>query len=188
MNTTTLAAEDRSMRQVLHRGLRRLRWSGVIVEFGFVVGVAAASVWAMSRAATATARAYAGQPLGAVPFTALGASAVAILAGLALLVEVHGWGDCDARFSQRVVLVGSTAAAFSTGATSFLGATWLTTVQMPALEAFIAREWHLPESGGLSSATEPFTGLAVVAAVLVAAATAWWTYDTFSPEPKSDVQ
>ena len=71
MNTTTLA-DRRSLWQVLLRGLRELRWSGITVYFGFTALAAVAGGWAMSRAATATARAYAGQPLGAVPFTALG--------------------------------------------------------------------------------------------------------------------
>ena len=186
MNRTTLAVEDRALWPVLLRGLRRLRWSGITGYFGFTALAAVAGGWAMSRAATATARAYAGQPLGDVPFTALGAGAVAILGGLLLLVEVHSWGDCDARFSQGAVLVGSIAAALATGTMSFLGAMWLTIVQIPALEAFVAREWNLPEPGGLTPVTGPFTGLAVGAAVLAAAATAWSTYDTFSP--KRDVR
>lgn len=181
MNTTTLA-DRRPLGQVLLRGLRELRWSGITVYFGFTALAAVAGGWAMSSAATATVRAYAGHPLSAVPFTALGVGAVAILAGLLLLVEVHSWGDCDARFSQGVVLAGSTAAALATGTITFLSATWLTTVQIPALEAFVTREWNLPEPGSHTPVTGPFIGLAVGAAVLAAAATAWSTYDTFSPK------
>lgn len=177
MNTNTFA-EELSVWQVLGRGLRKLRWSGVVVEFGFMAVAAGAGGWAVSRAAAATAAAYEGQPLGGVPFMALGIAAVVIIAALLMLVEVHELGSRDEQFGMTTVVAGSAAAALATGIITFVSVTWLFTVQVPVLMAYFTGE---RASAGGGPALSPGTSQAALAAALVVGATAWWSYTEFKP-------